>query len=149
MIVLRIKKNKHKCNFRYVAIPMITSQTLKSVNFTKTQKSRYIENKTFLLQMKKFIYYRSSATLLQKKYFSGGKAVVRRCSVKQVFLEIFQKSQENICSWVSFLIKLQGLRPATLLKKETLAQLFSCEFCEISNNTFSYRTPPVGASLKD
>ena len=26
--------------------------------------------------------------------------------------------------------------PATLLKKETLAQVFSCEFCEISKNTF-------------
>ena len=29
-----------------------------------------------------------------------------------------------------------GLRPATLLKKETLARLFSCEFCEISKNTY-------------
>ena len=27
------------------------------------------------------------------------------------------------------------------IKKETLAQVFSCEFCEISKNTFSYRTP--------
>ena len=36
--------------------------------------------------------------------------------------------------------------PATLLKKETLVQVFSCEFCEISKNTFSYRTPPVAAS---
>ena len=26
--------------------------------------------------------------------------------------------------------------PATLLKKETLAQVLSCEFCEISKNTF-------------
>ena len=26
-------------------------------------------------------------------------------------------------------------------QKETLAQVFSCEFCEISNNTFLYRTP--------
>ena len=34
-----------------------------------------------------------------------------------------------------------SLRP----KKETLAQVFSCEFCEISKNTFSYRTPPVAA----
>ena len=33
------------------------------------------------------------------------------------------------------------------IKKETLAQLFSCEFCEISKKTFSYRTPPVAASL--
>ena len=29
---------------------------------------------------------------------------------------------------------------------ETLAQVFSCEFCEISKNTFFYRTPPVAAS---
>ena len=29
------------------------------------------------------------------------------------------------------------------IKKETLAQVFSCEFCEISKNTFFYRTPPV------
>ena len=32
------------------------------------------------------------------------------------------------------------------MKKETLAHVFSCEFCEISKNTFSYRTPPVAAS---
>ena len=35
-----------------------------------------------------------------------------------------------------FLNKFASLRPATLLKKETLAQVFSCEFCEISRNTF-------------
>ena len=33
------------------------------------------------------------------------------------------------------------------VKKETLAQVFSCEFCEISKNTFFYRTPPVVASV--
>ena len=36
--------------------------------------------------------------------------------------------------------------PATLLKKETLAQVFSCEFCEISKNTFFDKTPLVSAS---
>ena len=35
-----------------------------------------------------------------------------------------------------FFNKIAGLRPATLLKKETLTQVFSCEFCEISKNTF-------------
>ena len=30
----------------------------------------------------------------------------------------------------------QSLRPAIFLEKETLAQVFSCEFCEISENTF-------------
>ena len=32
------------------------------------------------------------------------------------------------------------------IKKETLAQVFSSEFCEISKNTCSYRTPLVTAS---
>ena len=32
--------------------------------------------------------------------------------------------------------KVAGLRPATLLKKETLAQVFSSEFWEISKGTF-------------
>ena len=35
-------------------------------------------------------------------------AVVQRCSVKNVFLEISQNSQENTCARVSFLIKLQA-----------------------------------------
>ena len=34
----------------------------------------------------------------------------RRCSVKKVFLEISQNSQENTCARVSFLIKLQALQ---------------------------------------
>ena len=37
------------------------------------------------------------------------------------------------------------LRPVTF-KKGTPTQVFSCEFCEISKSTFSYRTPPVAAS---
>ena len=41
---------------------------------------------------------------------------------KLLFLEISQNSQENTCN-VTYL-------------KETLAQVFSCEFCEISKNIF-------------
>ena len=43
-------------------------------------------------------------------YMDIGKpeAVVQRCSVKKVFLKISQKSQENTCARVSFIIKLQG-----------------------------------------
>ena len=33
------------------------------------------------------------------------------------------------------------------IKNETLAQVFTCEFCEIFKNTFSCRTPPVAASV--
>ena len=32
------------------------------------------------------------------------------------------------------------------IKKETLAQVLSCEFCETSKNTFFYRKPLVAAS---
>ena len=34
------------------------------------------------------------------------------------------------------------------IKKETLAQVFSCEFCEIFKKTFFHRTPQVAASAE-
>ena len=43
----------------------------------------------------------------------------------------------------------QGLflnKVAGFIEKEILAQVFSCEFCEISKNTFNYRTHLVAAS---
>ena len=48
-------------------------------------------------------------------------AVALRCSIERMFLEISKNSQENTCARVSF---------------EILAQVFSCEFCEIFKNTF-------------
>ena len=54
---------------------------------------------------------------------------------KKVFLKISQNSQENTCARVSFLIKLQAL-----------AQVFSCEVCEIFKKSFFYRTTLVAAS---
>ena len=46
---------------------MMASQILKSAGFTKTQKSRYLENETlFYLQIKKFINHTLRATLLQE-----------------------------------------------------------------------------------
>ena len=47
-------------------MPMMTSQILKCVDFTETQKSSYLEKETFFLQIKKFIHYTSKATLWQK-----------------------------------------------------------------------------------
>ena len=64
--------------------------------------------------------------------------VVRRCSVKKVFLEISQNSQEN--TWAEV---------CNFIKKETLAQVFSSEFCEISKNNFFCRTPLVVASERN
>ena len=48
---------------------MMTSQILKFVDFTKTQKSRYLENeKLFFLQIKNLLI-----THQGKKYFCSGK----------------------------------------------------------------------------
>ena len=69
-----------------------------------------------------------SILIWKEVYFGETEAVVQRCSVRKVLLETSQNSQENICARASFLIK------------KTLAQVFSCEFCEISENTFFYRT---------
>ena len=76
---------------------------------------------------------------------------------------------ENINQWIpvscSFMKKLQKattLRSShrtcstkklfltfssNFIKKETLVQVFSCNFCKISKKTFSYRTPLVTASV--
>ena len=48
---------------------MMASHILKYVDFTKTQKSRFLENKNFFLQIKKFIDYTSSVTLRRKNSF--------------------------------------------------------------------------------
>ena len=62
------------------------------------------------------------------------KAVVQRCSVKKVFLEISQNSQENTCTRVSFLIRLQ--RPATLFKKRRWHRCFPVNFVKFLGTPF-------------
>ena len=70
----------------------------------------------------------------------------RRCSVKKVFLTISQNSLANNCVRAFFKIKLQAWSLQLYFKKKALAQVLSCQFCEISKNPSSYRTPPVTAS---
>ena len=87
---------------------------------------------------------------LKKTHFrnlwtNNGKAMIkseaatRGVLLKNVFLEIWQNSQENTCArtW-----KKEDWQ------RETLAEVFSCEFCEISNNTFSTEHLQATASVK-
>ena len=46
--------------------------------------------------------------MLNISFFVVTEAVAQTCSVKKVLLEILQNSQENTCTRVSFLIKLQA-----------------------------------------
>ena len=53
---------------------------------------------------------------------------------KKMFLKIPKHSKESICAGASCLIKLQG-PSCSFIEKEALAQVFSCEFCEIFEST--------------
>ena len=67
----------------------------------------------------------------------------RRCSVKKVVFRNFAKfTGKHLCQSIFF----NKVEAWNFIKKETLAQMFSCEFCEISKNTFFHRTPLVAAS---
>ena len=68
--------------------------------------------------------------------------IINRNSRPEVFckkgvLKNFTKFTGKHLRQSSFFNKVAGLRSATLLKTETLAQLFSCEFCEIFKKPIS------------
>ena len=62
-------------------------------------------------------------------------AAVQRCSIKKLFVEISQNSQENTCARASFLLKLQA-RPATLLKKRRWCRCFPVDFVKFRTKPF-------------
>ena len=55
---------------------------------------------------------------------------------------------KHLCQ-ISFFNKVAGLTPkaCNFIKKDTLAQVYSCEFFKFSKNTFPYRTAPVATSV--
>ena len=65
-------------------------------------------------------HFEELSTLMTEKW-----AVVQSYSVKNVFLKIWQNPQQNTCAL-----------PESLFNKVNLAQVFSCEFCEIFKNIF-------------
>ena len=66
---------------------------------------------------------------------------------KKAVLRNFAKLTGKHLRQSLFFGKVAGLSPATLLKKRLWHSYFSCEYCEICKNTFSYRIPPVAASV--
>ena len=61
---------------------------------------------------------------------------------KGVLRNVAKFTGKHLCQ--SLLLQPQA---CNLIKKQTLAQVFSCEFCEISKDNLSCRTPPVAASV--
>ena len=74
--------------------------------------------------------FRYSKQPFLKVINSISEAVVRRCFIKKVFLKISQNSPAP---------------EAYNFIKKTLAQVYSCGFCEIFKNNFFCRAPAVNA----
>ena len=85
----------------------------------------------------KYIYFFDVA----RNHRSSGPEVLCKKGVPRNFAKFTGK---HMCQSL-FFNKVGGLRLATSLKRD-LAQVFSCEFCEVSKNTFSHRTPPSATS---
>ena len=81
---------------------------------------------------------------LGTKLFKDTEAVLQRCSVKKVALEISQNSLKSTCARVSFLIKLlgSGLR---LYYTRLWRRSFPVNFAKFLRTPF-HRTPLVAAS---
>ena len=77
-----------------------------------------------------------------KLYFM--KCLERKISQCILPLKVSQNSRQNTFARASFLIKLQTY--CNFIKKETLSQVFSCEFCEVFKNTFLAEQLRVTAS---
>ena len=73
-------------------------------------------------------------------------AAIRRFFSKQLFLNSAELTGKHLCRSL-FFNKVADLRYATSLEKETLTQVFSCEFCRILKSSFSCRATPVAASV--
>ena len=73
---------------------------------------------------------------LKKTLSPEPEVIVRRCSVKKVFLEISQNSQENTCAGDYFFNKVAGLRLATLLKKRLWHKCFLMNFAKFLRTPF-------------
>ena len=67
---------------------------------------------------------------------------------KKMRSENFCKNHRKTTMSESLFYKVAGLRPqaCNFIERNTLAQVFSCEFCKIFKNNFFYRAPPVASS---
>ena len=112
-------------NTAYNVIKKENSTQVFRVSFVKFLKTPYLQNKFVRLNLKKVPFFNKLGE------FRG--VLYKRCSYKNrnIHRKIPVPESTESCSFI---------------KKETLAQVFSCVLCEISMNTFFYGTLPVAAS---
>ena len=121
-VLILVKLHAKACNFTKInTSTWVFARFLNCTNSTKSRNAPHNSIANFLIH--------------ESKYSLITAAVVWRCSVEKVLLEISRNSQENTCARISFLTKLQA-RPAALSKKRLWHKNF-------------YRTTPVAASVNN
>ena len=73
-------------------------------------------------------------------------AVFRRCSVKKMLWKFLKKIHRKTLVPEFLFQNICGPRAWNFIIKETLTQMFSCEFWDNFINTYFYRTPLLAAS---
>ena len=96
---------------------------------------------SFFLFNKKWFFFRETKLMKFQVIRSSRPAVFFKKGVLRNFAEITGKHLRQSL----FLMKLQSWA-CKFIKKETLAQVFSCEFAKFLRTPFFYRTPLVAAS---
>ena len=134
------KNNKAKTKQRNSNLIICTLHKTENLWMIFLTSELYIECLKFTLIL--FIDY-FKETLFWKTNICYPRSSHQRCSVRKGVLRNFTKSQENTCARASDL-QLYYKRVQVLRVK---VQVFSCELCEISKNTFPYRTTLVAASF--
>ena len=109
--------------------------TLVSSNSSSIRRVTFLAERLIFSKVTLISGQTSLSTLITRFFDKFFRSSYQRCSMKKGVLKIFTKFRgKHLCQSL-FFNKAAGLGPATLLKKR-LWHTFSCEFCEISKNTF-------------
>ena len=68
------------------------------------------------------------------------------CEFSGIFKNIFFTEHELATASINITTLAKIILFSSTCSIQLTCQVFSCEFCEVSKNTYSYKTPPVGAS---
>ena len=136
-------------NFSLPVLQMVTFKSKKYILFFLEQDLRNAE--LFFLTTETVVCTKSGCIIWNNYHFwdkgsrnlNGFDYVFRsshrRCFVKNVFLEMSQNLQKNICARV-FFNKVAGLRPATLFKKRLWHKCFPGNFAKFLRTPFLQNT---------
>ena len=92
--------------------------------------------------------YSNTRPIMYKRFVEDIFAAFNTFSEAMFFFECFSSRHPNIKLTVETEDRRQEKIEDNIHRKKPVSEAFSCEFCEISENTFSYRTPSLTASEK-